>query len=398
MTAAAGRERLRLASALGLAVLALAVALVPLSVLARQNPLANGGETLIVAPFAAVGFVLAWRRPGNPIGWLSLAVAGCFLLSTDSGFYAALVYRQGLHLPLGPAALVLYELWGPAIGALLLVIMLFPDGRLPPGFWRWVWWASSALLALFLVALTVATIGVIAGHHIRLDTFDGLTAIDHPTGWFAATQTVFSLFGVLVLVGCVGRQLVNWRRSSGERRQQLKWLASGAVVGVTCLIAGLATGGDTAPAVLVASGVATVGVAALPVSMGVAILKYRLYDIDRILSRTVAYTIITGLLLGVYAGLVLLATQVLGFASTWAVAASTLAAAALFTPVRRGVQRGVDRRFNRARYDADRTVAMFAARLQDAVDLGTQHADLMATVSASLQPAHLSVWLRERGP
>jgi len=89
---------------------------------------------------------------------------------------------------------------------------------------------------------------------------------------------------------------------------------------------------------------------------------------------------------------------VLGFASTWAVAASTLAAAALFTPVRRGVQRGVDRRFNRARYDADRTVAMFAARLQDAVDLGTQHADLMATVSASLQPAHLSVWLRERGP
>ena len=262
MTAAAGRERLRLASALGLAVLALAVALVPLSVLARQNPLANGGETLIVAPFAAVGFVLAWRRPGNPIGWLSLAVAGCFLLSTDSGFYAALVYRQGLHLPLGPAALVLYELWGPAIGALLLVIMLFPDGRLPPGFWRWVWWASSALLALFLVALTVATIGVIAGHHIRLDTFDGLTAIDHPTGWFAATQTVFSLFGVLVLVGCVGRQLVNWRRSSGERRQQLKWLASGAVVGVTCLIAGLATGGDTAPAVLVASGIATVGVAA----------------------------------------------------------------------------------------------------------------------------------------
>ena len=135
---------------------------------------------------------------------------------------------------------------------------------------------------------------------------------------------------------------------------------------------------------------------ALPVSMGVAILKYRLYDIDRILSRTVAYAIVTGVLVGVYAGLVLLATQVLRFASTWAVAASTLAAAALFTPVRRRVQRAVDRRFNRARYDADRTVAMFAARLQDAVDLDTVHADLLATVGASLQPAHLSVWLQER--
>jgi hypothetical protein len=132
--------------------------------------------------------------------------------------------------------------------------------------------------------------------------------------------------------------------------------------------------------------------------MGVAILKYRLYDIDRILSRTVAYAIITGLLIGVYAGLVLLATQVLRFSSPVAVAASTLAAAALFTPVRRRVQRAVDRRFNRARYDADRTVAAFAARLQDAVDLRTVHADLTATISASLQPAHLSVTLQEPGP
>jgi hypothetical protein len=131
--------------------------------------------------------------------------------------------------------------------------------------------------------------------------------------------------------------------------------------------------------------------------MGVAILKYRLYDIDRILSRTVAYAIITGLLVGVYAGLVLLATQVLRFSSPVAVAASTLAAAALFNPVRRRVQRAVDRRFNRARYDADQTVAMFAARLQDAVDLDSVRADLLATMSGSLQPAHVSVWLGEGG-
>jgi len=140
-----------------------------------------------------------------------------------------------------------------------------------------------------------------------------------------------------------------------------------------------------------------VAVLALPLSMGVAILKYRLYDIDRILSRTVAYAIITGLLVGIYAGLVLLATQVLGFSSTWAVAGSTLAAAALFTPLRRRVQRAVDRRFNRARYDADQTVAMFAARLQDAVDLDSVRADLVATMSDSLQPTHVSVWLGEGG-
>ena len=146
-------------------------------------------------------------------------------------------------------------------------------------------------------------------------------------------------------------------------------------------------------ALQVIGGVGIVAVLALPVSMGVAILKYRLYDIDRIISRTLAYALVTGLLVGVYAGLVLLATQVLRFSSPVAVAASTLAAAALFNPVRRRVQRAVDRRFNRARYDADQTVAAFAGRLKDAVDLDTVQADLLDAVGSALEPAHLSVWL-----
>ncbi len=133
-------------------------------------------------------------------------------------------------------------------------------------------------------------------------------------------------------------------------------------------------------------------------SIGVAILKYRLYDIDRIISRTLAYALVTGLLVGVYAGLVLLATQVLGFASTWAVAASTLAAAALFTPVRRRVQRIVDRRFNRARYDADTLVAAFSDRLKDAVDLAAVQADLVSVTHQALEPAHVAVWLRDGAP
>jgi hypothetical protein len=147
---------------------------------------------------------------------------------------------------------------------------------------------------------------------------------------------------------------------------------------------------------LVAGFLVGLGAAALPASMAVAILKYRLYDIDRIISRTLAYAIVTGLLIGVYAGLVLLATQVFQFRTPVAVAAATLAAAALFNPLRQRVQRAVDRRFNRARYNADKTVAAFAARLKDSVDLDAVQVDLAAAVQQALEPAHISVWMSER--
>jgi hypothetical protein len=184
---------------------------------------------------------------------------------------------------------------------------------------------------------------------------------------------------------------LRWRRASGEHRQQLKWLASGAAVTV-CL-------GPVSNAVsshIAASQLVAFGVVALPVSIGVGILKYRLYDIDRIISRTLAYAIVTGLLVGLYAGLVLLATEVLRLHTPVAVAASTLAAAALFSPLRRRVQRAVDRRFNRARYDTDQTVAAFAARLKDTVDLDSVHDDLASVVTKALEPAHVSVWMNER--
>ena len=143
--------------------------------------------------------------------------------------------------------------------------------------------------------------------------------------------------------------------------------------------------------------VLSVAIVALPASIGVGILKYRLYEIDRLISRTLAYAIVTGLLVGVYAGLVLLATEVLRFRGSVSVAAATLAAAALFTPLRRRVQRAVDRRFNRARYDADQTVAAFAAGLKDAVDLDSVRDDLAAVVHRTLEPVHVSVWLTNCG-
>jgi hypothetical protein len=195
---------------------------------------------------------------------------------------------------------------------------------------------------------------------------------------------------VAIWLSFVARQVLSWRQATGERRQQLKWLACGAAI---TLVSFAVSQGLSTSAVGQLFGI---GVVALPVSIGVGILKYRLYEIDRIISRTLAYAIVTGLLVGIYAGLVLLATQVLSLSSPVAVAASTLAAAALFSPLRQRVQRTVDRRFNRARYDADQTVAAFAAQLKDAVDLDAVRDDLASVVHHALEPAHVSLWISHR--
>ena len=206
------------------------------------------------------------------------------------------------------------------------------------------------------------------------------------------------------MLGCV--VLAAWslfsrsRRGSPVERLQIKWLAySGCLVALT-LVASVILSSilslTAGVAARVAEGAMMIAVLSMPVAVAVAILKYRLYDIDRIISRTLAYAIVTGLLVGVYAGLVLLATRVLTFHSTVAVAASTLAAAALFNPLRRRVQRMVDRRFNRARYDTDQTVAAFAARLKDTTDLDSVRDGLATVVDHALEPAHISVWISHR--
>jgi hypothetical protein len=248
-----------------------------------------------------------------------------------------------------------------------------------------------------MIILAVATAQAVIGHPFQVDVNGGLKITDDASGWYGAVANPLQLIILLFIVAFIGRQVLSWRRSSGERRQQLKWLASGAVIVVASAFLTSSHSAFPAGAWQIVTSLAWFGFAALPLSIGVAILKYRLYDIDRIISRTLAYALVTGLLVGVYAGLVLLATQVLGFASTWAVAASTLAAAALFTPLRRRVQRMVNRRFNRARYDADTLVAAFSDRLKDAVDLDTARADLVAVAHQALEPAHVAVWLRD-GP
>jgi hypothetical protein len=255
-------------------------------------------------------------------------------------------------------------------------------------------WAYLGLGALWLGGAFAISLGAVVGHHVSVDSGGGLTSLDNPGGsdaWWGAVQAVFfPAVAVCWVVWLIG-QVLSYRRSSGERRQQLKWLLSGAVVFIAAGI-GLVWINNPTGWLKLAGYAAAAGTLALPVSIGFGILKFRLYDIDRIVSRTLAYAIVTGLLIGVYAGLVLLATQVFRFHNSVAVAVSTLVAAALFNPVRHRVQRTVDRRFNRARYDADQTVAAFAARLQDAVDLGTVRSDLLSTVDQALEPAHVTVW------
>ena len=388
---------------LGGLVLALMIAEPLLAVLSRQNVNASNGSVPVwfSAAFAVVGFVVARRRPRNPLGWIILAVAGFFALSEDASFYVVADYRlRHGGLPLGWVALLAQPGWAPAIVLTGLVVFLFPDGHLPSRRLRWLLWPYLGVAALWTVGTVVVTVGAIATHRTSVDPGGNLLLFDHPAGFAAWWGVVNDLFFPLLAIGwlvLVAAQALSYRRASGERRQQLKWLLAGSVLAGTSLAvtAGNPFGHSVFGQILAA--VALVGILAIPASIGVAILKYQLYDIDRIISRTLAYAIITGLLVGVYAGLVLLATQVLGLHSAVGVAAATLATAALFAPVRRRVQQVVDRRFNRARYDAEQTTARFSARLKDTVDLDSVRDDLAGVVYQALEPGHVSVWINERG-
>jgi hypothetical protein len=372
-----------------------ACATAPLSALAHQSQLANSGQNIPEAVvFGPVGFLVVRRQPRNPIGWLLLAAITVFALGTDAALVVALVHRPGEHLPELAAAYVLGYSWFVPLAVVGLGLLLFPDGQLPSARWRWPLHGYLAIVGCYAVVTYGRVAAALIAHHTRLDAQGSLAAVDG--GWYAPLTALLTPVLAAFWLSFVIAQALSWRHSSGERRQQLKCLLAGAaaLAVVQAILQPVLSFGhlDTAVqgVVYVISGV---GFGALPTAVGVAILKYRLYDIDRIISRTLAYSIVTAVLAGLYAGLVLLATGVLDLTSQVAVAAATLAAAALFNPLRRRVQRGVDRRFNRARYDADNTVAAFAARLQDTADPDAVRSDLIGTVHHALEPAHASLWL-----
>jgi hypothetical protein len=330
-----------------------------------------------------VGFVIASRRPGNRIGWLFLAAGLSLGLSTFATSYGlrALVAAPG-SLPAGLVfAWLANWIWVTQLAVLAFLLLLFPTGQLRSRRWRPAAWFVGSAFALATVALLVGATRLWS-HPV----FSSSEPLPRPV-W----TTILILIPAALLVS-VAAVVVRFARSVGEERLQLKWFASAAVLVAATLTASILNSNS------VVAGVATnLAFVCLFAAIAIAVLKYRLYDIDRIISRTLAYGIVTGLLVGVYAGLVLLATRVLPISSPIAVAASTLAVAALFSPLRHRVQRLVDRRFNRARYDADKTVAAFAARLQDAVDLNSVRDDLASVVHQALEPAHVSVWMSERG-
>ncbi len=379
-------------SALALGVLTVAVLVfgVVLSRVEHESIVVTGSGPLPLA-FGLVGLVVAVKRPRNPVGWCFLAAAFLLTLDGSASAYSVAVYRDHRDLPLGGVALFLQPSWAPAILLFGVAIQLFPTGRLPVGRWRWPLWGFLAFGAAWIGgALAIVAAELLRGT-VRVTAGGDLAQLDHPGGdlaWWGWIQgAVFVGLGVL-LVAWILREVPSFRRATGERRQQLKWLMAGGTVAAIGLIVSIT--GQTG---LVGT-IAAIAITALPISVGIGILKFRLYEIDRLISRTLSYAIVTGLLVVVFLGVIVLTTRVLPFSSPIGVAASTLAAAALFNPLRKRVQVAVDRRFNRTRYDAQATVALFTAHLRDAVDLETVQMSLDNAVRGAFQPAHLTVWLK----
>ena len=354
----------------------------------QREPLANTvGLLLAFAAFMGVGALIVANRPGNAIGWVFSAIALLAVTGALAEEYAGYAVRTRPGLLPGGVLAGWYAGWAwyPTVTlALVFTPLLFPDGRPPSPRWRLVAWLAGAGTALFVALAAVQpTIELDDGHVV--DNPIGVAAVGDPeTGFLNIT------LGLLVVAAVVSL-VVRFRRSRGEERLQLKWFTYAAAVLPVILL------GDYLPDA-VSNLLFAVGISLLPVAAGLAVLRYRLYEIDRLINRTLVYGLVTVLLAGVYAGLVLVLGQLSGGVASdppsWVVAGATLAVAALFQPARQRVQRLVDRHFNRARYDAVRTVEGFSARLRDQVDLDTLAAELLAVVDQTVQPTRASLWLR----
>jgi hypothetical protein len=360
--------------------------------------LGGGNAILAVGAVSAatVGALVAGRRPRHLVGWLLLALG---LANAAAGF-AFSYTRYGLVARPGalPAADYLAGFANSGVFLYLacagFVLLLTPTGSLPSP--RWRWWArtEAAALAVAFVSLLL--------HPMPL--YPEYPQIGNPLGVAALADgplaAAFPLGALLILAGLpvgAGSLLSRFRRARGLERLQLRWLAVGGVLAalalVVALIALVVESGD-GPVLQTAVGVS---ILVLPLATGAAILRYRLYDLDRIVSRTLAYGLLTVVLGLGYAGVVLGLGRLLPQGSSLAVATATLAVAALFQPARRRVQTAVDRRFNRRRHDAGRTIAAFSGRLRDQVDLDTLTGELLAVVDQTMQPTRASLWLRPQG-
>jgi hypothetical protein len=387
-----------MASIVAVLVLALACAIVPLTRLTHQSELGAAPDLPLVAAFAGMGVLVARRLPRHPMGWILLGIALGFVLNWDASDYSVLDYR--IHhgrLPLGFVAILLQPAWAPAILLCGVAILIFPHGRLPANGLRYVAWAVFAVGAAWMLGAYAIAANALVRHAVHVETSGNLTATDHPRGyaaWWGLLQNVFFplLFASWAL--WIAWQVRSYRRATGDARLQLKWLLGGATIFVIALPVLFATGTPTSWIGRLFALASLVGLTALPISIGIGVLRFRLYEIDRLVSRTISYAVLTGSLAAVYLAVVTVTTRALPLSSPVGVATSTLAAAALFYPLRVRIQHVVDRRFNRARYDAETTVAAFAGQLRDAIDLDTVQLRLTEAVERSLAPGHVSVWIQ----
>jgi hypothetical protein len=352
------------------------------------------GELLLRLAFLLFGWfgaLIVSRRPGHPIGWILCALG---LMSGFGAFaieYA--VYGLITHPGAVPAAATVAwcNSWEFAVnfGLLAALLLLFPSGRPPSPRWRWVLW----LAATGVVLATVGALGLwpLRGRALlQLHTPDpiGVLGVLYPLGAWATE---------LAILAAVASLVVRFRRARGAERQQLKWL----FYWVAVLVIGFPITGvvlDRVSSELAADLIFALLIVPIPLAIGVAIIRHRLYDIDRLINRTLVYGLLTALLAAVYAGVVLVLAQLFGGLGaeppSWAIAAATLSVATLFQPARRRIQQAVDRRFNRRKYDAAKTIERFSGRLRDELDLDTLSAELLAVVDQSMQPTSASLWLR----
>jgi hypothetical protein len=394
---------------------AMFVASVPLLVLARSAHIPSSWEAnltvgdllggVIFLIFPLVGALIASRRPRNAIGWILLAegLLWMFLGMTDYyGLYG--VARPGsVPFPVGVAAVNNF-MWVPAVGLLgTYVFLLFPDGRLPSRRWRPLAWLSGTVIVLvsILVGLTPGGLQNLGGirNPYALEGYPWLETVAY---------VVLPLLPLCMLASVISL-VMRYRRSRGEERQQIKWIAFAAsFVGLLYLIAMVCAFIFPSGAWFQAGSplwLDLLGYAALssftlvPIAIGFAVLRYRLYDIDRIINRTLVYGALTVTLVAVYVGSVLSIQYALrgltGSESQLAIVASTLLIAALFNPLRRRVQNFIDHSFYRRKYDAGRTLEVFSAKLRDERDIDTLNSELLSTVRETMQPEHVSLWLRE---
>jgi hypothetical protein len=348
---------------------------------------------------ATVGAVIVSRRSRNVVGWILCAIGISSAVAAFAQDYAivALLGRQAAL----PGGLVMGWLgswpWYIAFGLILtFLLLLFPDGRLPSRRWRPIAWLAAAVITLTCVWAAFASRPLEGPRGIPMP--QNPWAIEQAAGFFrllaACTFVMLPALAVVSLASLV----VRFRRSRGVERQQLKWFTYAALLVVGWWVLSTPTGLSaqlTGPLWLVLEAISSW---LIPAAIGIAILRHHLYDIDRLINRTLVYGLLTALLGAVYAGAVLLLGQLFGGIGadppSWAVAGATLAVAALFQPARRRIQAVVDRRFNRRKYDAAKTIERFSARLRDEVDLDTLSTELLAVVDLTMQPTTASLWLR----